>query len=105
MRTAAFLLATVFISGVFAQTPKKYAFVVGVNKYQRRGFDELRFPENDAKELAAALRKLRFEVVELRGEAATRQALETQLLAMLKPATQEDVILVFLAGHVACSCR
>jgi hypothetical protein len=38
-----------------AAAPKRVALVIGVNKYEKRGLDDLSFAENDAAELAATL--------------------------------------------------
>jgi formylglycine-generating enzyme len=90
--------------------PRKVAFLVGVARYQF-GFDDLQFAEDDAKELAAALREGGFEVVLLTGSAegrdrATKANIDARLKDLLNGGGDEekairkgDLVLVALSGH------
>jgi hypothetical protein len=46
-----------------ASGPKHFALLVGVNHYENRGFVELRWPENDAEDLGAELKRIGFDKV------------------------------------------
>jgi formylglycine-generating enzyme required for sulfatase activity len=88
------------------RSPRKLALLVGVNHYDRRGFDDLSYAEADAAELADALKKAGFQVVLLTGSAAddnplraTRANIDKQLDALLTNAHKDDVVLVGLCGH------
>jgi formylglycine-generating enzyme required for sulfatase activity len=92
--------------GLADDEPAKYAFIVGINKYQKRSFADLEFAERDAQDLADVLRGLSFEVVLLRGSAdgelkATREGIEGQLKILLKRVKKNDLLLVSLSGHGA----
>lgn len=90
----------------FAQDPpiKKVALLVGVNKYQRRGFEDLRFAERDVDELGKALTNLGFTCTVLKGSSkasqkATKANIEAQLNQLLKGVSKHDIVLVALSGH------
>jgi formylglycine-generating enzyme required for sulfatase activity len=91
--------------------PRKVALVVGVARYDH-AFDDLQFPEDDAKDLAATLRQGGFDrVVLLTGSAAgrdraTRKNIEDRLAELLggdgdeaRAVRKGDVVLVALSGH------
>ncbi len=81
---------------------KKYALLVGVNKYDHAEMnrpDPLKFAEADVEELAAFLRASGYEVDLLTGPKATRQALAAAIKALAKKGNADEVALVGLAGH------
>lgn len=85
--------------------PRRVAFLVGVNHYDKRGFDDLKWAENDVNELAQEFRELGFDrVVVMTGAAEgdlrpTRAAILQQLRALLSDVTKNDVVMVVLCGH------
>jgi len=88
------------------QTPeqRKVALLVGVNKYERRNFDDLSYAERDVDEVGAELTKLGFTVVVLKGSAdgdlkATRDHIDTQLLRLLEGIGKNDLVFVMFSGH------
>jgi formylglycine-generating enzyme required for sulfatase activity len=102
--TAAVLGAGPMLSTSWGQTApvQKVAFLVGVSKYQKDGFDNLDYCERDISELAAELRKHEFKVATLTGDEATKEAVDAWLakvfesLAKLK---KHDVALLGFSGH------
>jgi formylglycine-generating enzyme required for sulfatase activity len=102
------VVAPLLVLGLLsAEAPRgaiKVALLVGVNRYDHRGFDDLRFAERDIEDLAAELTSAGFRVVKLKGSAegelrATRENIDTQLHRLLKGVTKDDVVLVALNGH------
>ncbi len=87
------------------KAPRKLALLVGVNAYDRRGFDKLQFAERDADELGKALTALGFDVIVLKGSSkgelrATRANIDAHLKKVLaKVKHRNDVVLVSLCGH------
>ena len=89
-----------------AAEPKKVALLVGVNKYQRRGFPDLKYAERDVEDLAVELKKLGFQTSLLKGSAtgatqATRANIETALQKLVASTGKDDIVLVALNGHGA----
>jgi formylglycine-generating enzyme required for sulfatase activity len=83
---------------------KKVALLVGVNKYDKRGFRDLEFAERDVQELAKVLEAAGYDVHLLTGGAAgERRAvlrnIEKAVETVLAGRTKKDLILVALAGH------
>jgi sulfatase modifying factor 1 len=84
---------------------RRVALLVGINEYQRRGFDPLRWSENDVTEVRQELVRLGFDRVVLmtgstEGELrATKDNILTQLRALLADVGKNDVVLVMLCGH------
>lgn len=84
---------------------KKYALLVGVNKYQHDNLKPLRFAENDATDLAALFEKAGYEVILLSGAARdetrkpTRANIDTNLRDILRKCKKGDAVVVGLAGH------
>jgi lysophospholipase L1-like esterase len=109
-RSLAVLGAAVLLAGLAlcqpSDKPKKVALLVGINKYDKRGFAEhpLPYAERDADEMAVELKKAGFEVRLLKGSSrgddrALRANLDKALEAVLKGRNADDLILVGLAGH------
>jgi formylglycine-generating enzyme required for sulfatase activity len=90
-----------------AAAPKRVALLVGVNHYEKRGFIELKWPENDVDELGAELKRLSFDkVVVMKGSFAANDPLKattrnilTQLKELLRGLGNDDVVCVALCGH------
>jgi formylglycine-generating enzyme required for sulfatase activity len=83
-------------------TVRKLAFVAGVAKYQKDGFRDLDYAEDDARDLAAELEKHGFLVLKLVGQSATLEKLTTELTRFFtatKKLSKQDVVLVAFSGH------
>jgi formylglycine-generating enzyme required for sulfatase activity len=81
---------------------RKFALVVGINKYDGAGLEDLSFAENDAADLADALGKAcAFDRVVLltSKDRPTAAAIRRELAALLKGRRKADTVLVALAGH------
>ncbi|MCA9222293.1 MAG: hypothetical protein KDA71_18325, partial [Planctomycetales bacterium] len=69
---ALWIIATTFAVETMAQSPpRKLAFLVGVSRYQKEGLRNLRYAEDDIRELALELRKLGFKTYGVLGAKAT----------------------------------
>lgn len=82
--------------------PKKYALLVGVNKYEHTALNQpepLRYAEADVTALAALLRESGYEVELLTGPRATRQAITAAVAKLEAKGNADGVALVALAGH------
>ncbi len=82
--------------------PKKYALLVGVNKYEHAVMNEggpLKYAEADATALAALLRGSGYEVDVLAGHRATQRAILDHVAKLGAKGNSEGVVLVGLAGH------
>jgi formylglycine-generating enzyme required for sulfatase activity len=98
-----------FASGVLfsesrgqAAAVRKLAFVAGVSKYQKDGLTNLKYAEDDARDLSAELKKHGFAVLTVVGQEATLGKLTDELgrfFSATKKLSKEDVVLVSLSGH------
>ena len=86
--------------------PKKVALLVGVNRYDKRGFAEkpLQFAERDVDELAVLLKKQNYDVRVLKGSSsgtsrATKANIDAAVNAVLSGRNERDVVLLAFAGH------
>ena len=85
--------------------PRRFAFLVGVNTYEKAGFKNLDWAVNDAKELREELLDLGFDKVVLltseeKGDLyASKTNIETQLERMLADVRKKDIVLVMFSGH------
>ena len=85
--------------------PKKVALLVGVNRYLKPGFDDLKYAEADVTAVGEALETLGFDVTLLLGGAmendrkATKEAIEATTRKLVKPLGKRDVILLMFSGH------
>ncbi len=81
--------------------PKKLALLVGVNVYLKRGLAEkpLKFAERDVAELAQVLTDQGFKVVTLKGNQATKKAIETARDRLIEECNANDLVLLGFAGH------
>ncbi len=83
-----------------AQT--KIAFLAGVERYEKDGFDVLNYSEDDAIALKAMLEDIGFECEAIVGKGANLDNLNsglTRLYERSKGLKKEDVVLVFFSGH------
>src|SRR4051794_40634081 len=101
LKTIASLLAAAYLLLAFGQAaagePKKMAFIVGVAKYHKKDFADLKYADEDAKDLSAELSRQGFQVTSLIGDAATRDAINAGLekfCAQLKKLDKPDVALI-----------
>jgi sulfatase modifying factor 1 len=83
---------------------RRIALLIGVNKYDKRGFRDLEYAQRDVEELAAFLREADYETHLLTGSAsgdkrATLANIQKAVETVLKGRTKKDLILVALAGH------
>src|SRR5437667_3653847 len=83
---------------------KRVSLLVGVNKYDKRLFNDLSFAERDVEEMATVLEKGGYEVHLLTGSAsgakrATLKNIQAAIETLLKERTKRDLVLVGLAGH------
>ena len=85
---------------------KKYALVVGVEKYNPSQLTSLQYAEDDAVALGQALQKLGFDVVVMTRQAdvpervpAFADDILTQLKRRLRDRSPDDTIIVALSGH------
>ena len=101
MRSLAVLCLLAVTMSATAQ-PKKYALLVGVNKYEHAEMNRptpLEYAEADVKDLAELLRESGYEVDLLTGKDATRAAVLGKIAGLAKNGTADGVVLVGLAGH------
>jgi formylglycine-generating enzyme required for sulfatase activity len=87
-----------------AASSKKVALLIGVNKYDRRGFRDLEFAERDVEEMQPLLEQAGYEVRVLTAGAsganrATLENIEAAVESLLKDRTKHDLVLIALAGH------
>jgi uncharacterized caspase-like protein len=92
---AAALALTICAPGSEAQEGKRIALVLGNSAYQN--ITDLTNPKNDATDIAAKLKTLKFEV--LLGTDATHAQMTALLEEFKAKVTREHVALVFYAGH------
>jgi uncharacterized caspase-like protein len=79
---------------------KSYALVIGIDKYKsKQHWSRLNYAANDAAGIARFLRHQQFDVVELRDEQATKQAIESAIGDLVSKVTSRDRVLFFFAGH------
>jgi formylglycine-generating enzyme required for sulfatase activity len=84
---------------------RRVALLVGINEYQRRGLDPLRWAEHDVAGVRQELVRLDFDKVVLmtssnQGELRpTRDNILSQLKTLLTDVGCNDVVLVMLCGH------
>ena len=89
-----------------AQENKKLALLIGVEEYERRGFRNLKFAEDDMEALGAALELEGFEVLTVlgnKGQGATRDqiesVLENEFVPRIRKLKKADIALIGFAGH------
>jgi len=85
---------------------KKVALLVGVNRYDKRGFADkpLAYAERDVDELAGLLRKQGYRVQVLKGSSggsprATKDNIDAAIGKLLADRNARDIVLLGFAGH------
>src|SRR5262245_34226831 len=108
---AALLLAAFALPGwTQSSEGKKVALLVGVTAYDSDAFRNLKYPENDVEDLAAALSRPGTGFTSVRVLTATRGKknkadlptaanVRKALAELVAKRTKKDVVLVALAGH------
>jgi len=104
---AASILCWFLLSLALAQPAagKKYALLVGINRYEHDKLQPLSFAEADVEELAAVLKGSGYTVTLLTPSASdrslkpTRENIETQLKSVLRGCKKGDTVVVGFAGH------
>ena len=76
-------------------TRNKLALVIGINIYEAR--NTLKNPENDAQDVAVALRRINFHVKECLH--ATYTDIESSLKSFIESIEAHDMVLFYFAGH------
>jgi formylglycine-generating enzyme required for sulfatase activity len=92
---------------VWAQPPagKKYAVLVGVNRYQHDQLKKLSYAEADVADLADLLRKAGYQVTLLTGSAQdegllpTKQNIERRMRQVLDGCREGDTVVLAFSGH------
>jgi len=100
-RSFIILIAAFVIPSVTAAEPKKYALLIGVNKYEHAEMNkpELQFAEADVTDLAELLKSSGYEVDLLVGPKASREAVAAKIKGLAGKGNADGVVLVGLAGH------
>ncbi len=93
---------------VVAQDVRKVALLIGVEEYEKRGFTNLSYAEDDMTALAAKLRDQGFDVTVMlaSGQGTSRanrqnvvDAINKRFIPRLKDLRKQDISLVAMAGH------
>lgn len=84
--------------------PRRWAVVVGINKFDDPSFTPLKWAEDDAKDIAWALRHPNFghfdRVITLTGsERTTRKAILDELLSLRNDLRRQDTLVIYFSGH------
>ncbi len=95
------------LPAALAQAPnagRRVALLVGVNKYDKRGFRDLEFAERDVEELAELLKSGGYEIHLLTGSStgqlrAELKNIEQAIEKVLAGRKKEDLLLFGFAGH------
>jgi hypothetical protein len=86
------------VEGLHNFSGKSWAVVIGIDQYEAA--PRLSYAVADAKALAVALRRFKFEVREFYNERASRAVLYHELFDELSDrVTEQDRVLIFFAGH------
>ncbi len=83
-------------------TPKKYALLIGIDKYlgaDLQGVPELSYAVKDAKSLQEVLEKRGWETVPVVKGEATRQRIVRELYDLAVITEPHDKVLIYFAGH------
>ncbi len=82
--------------------PRKLAFLVGVDEYQKDGLNDLNYSDDDVRELDKVLRGIDFSVELIVGRQATRENVAKRFsffLDQTKKLSKQDIVFVALTGH------
>lgn len=99
--TSLLLIALIFALPNFSFAGNNVALLVGVNNYLKRGLADqpLQYAERDVEQLSIELKKQGFDVVVLKGRAATKKNFEKSFNDLLQKRKSSDVFLLGFAGH------
>src|SRR3954452_22192581 len=79
---------------------RRYALVVGINRYQSDNIPALSYAQQDARSMEELLDQLGFSVRSLLGRQATQAALAAELTALSSlPPETADLLLLYFSGH------
>ena len=103
-QTASILCLLSFLGNVLhaQDAPQKYALLIAVTKYSHSGMNQpvpLQFPEDDAKAFGSVLKASGYEVDELLGRKAKREAIRDMLDALGSKGNEGGTVIVGLWGH------
>jgi formylglycine-generating enzyme required for sulfatase activity len=104
---AALLILVGILPLLLAQepAPKRYAVLVGINKYEHDKLPALQYAESDVTDLRVLLQKAGYEVTLLTGSSRddglrpTRENVEKHLRTVLRKCRAGDTVLIGLSGH------
>jgi hypothetical protein len=94
-RVVAIALTIALLAGPALAAPDRVALVVGNSAYQNAAM--LPNPSNDAAAVAAALRKIGFDVIE--GRDLPKRAMEEKIIEFSRKLDHASLALFFYAGH------
>ena len=80
-------------------TGKKYALLVGMNKYESAQVQELKYAKNDIDELKRVLDEQGYDVRVVADDSAYRHRIISALTNLALRATEADTFILYYAGH------
>lgn len=103
----ALILFLAFAPNTFAADGKRFAVLIGVQKYDDKKFEPLEYTERDVADLAKVLETAGYNVTLLTDSVGqkdkalepTRANVEKAIKATLGKCTRDDLVLVAFAGH------
>jgi formylglycine-generating enzyme required for sulfatase activity len=102
MRTFGLLMLLAGFVSAEEPKPKKYALLVGVNKYDHDAMNRpeaLKYAQADVEEFAKLLKAAGYEVDLLVGSNASKKAIDGKIAALKTQGNSDGVVIVGLAGH------
>ncbi len=97
------LLIILSSCGALVDLPDRYALVYGVSDYGGGGngfnISNLSLPDDDAADMESLLLSQGYTVTVRTNEQATRAAFEADLEALASQVDQQDIVVVYFAGH------
>src|SRR5688500_5590600 len=83
-------------------SPKRYALVIGLNDFRLTGqLEALKFADQDAIQVAQALRAQGYDVTQIVNAQAKREDIVGELNRMARLVKRDDTFVLFFAGHGA----
>jgi Caspase domain len=82
-----------------AKQGKRFALLVGINKYAHARFSQLKYAERDAQEMGDLLRTYGYDVTVLPGDKADKQTIEKAIERLSDQCKENDLLLLAFAGH------
>lgn len=80
--------------------PRRYAVLLGLDRYLSQGVPSLRYAKADVQALESVLTARGYEVIALTNDAVNRSHVLTLMENLQKTTRQQDSLLFFFAGHV-----